>query len=148
VQYTSEQYVRLAAAVRAKALPAVDRAALIADAMALGRTGALDMADAMRLLTAYDGEDTFTVWQAITDSSTSLSKVLLDGPRTALQRLSNGSPTALSSGSPTALQRLSSGSLTALCPLPSTRCWWTTPRWRRPSARSWAGWWRRPSPGW
>lgn len=69
---------RLRKGIETKALPAADRAGLIADAYALVKSGSMSPEDLIKLLSAYKEEDAYIVWKGIADVLSGLDTVLSD----------------------------------------------------------------------
>ncbi|OFW00513.1 MAG: hypothetical protein A3G20_08495 [Acidobacteria bacterium RIFCSPLOWO2_12_FULL_59_11] len=76
VAYSAELWQRLAEAVKAGALPTVDRLGMLDDAFALARAGYLKTSTALQILEAYQSEADFSVWTAIASVLASLDNLL------------------------------------------------------------------------
>ncbi|MBI4460532.1 MAG: M1 family metallopeptidase, partial [Acidobacteria bacterium] len=76
VAYPAELWERLAEAMRAGALPPVDRLGLLDDAFALARAGYLKTSTSLRFLEAFQSETDFSVWTAIAGVLASLDNLL------------------------------------------------------------------------
>lgn len=84
VQYDEGNMARLRTAF--PALPATERVGLVADTMALARSGRLPFADYFRLLDAMRGEREGTVWQQVIDNLAYLDDVFARSPAQASVR--------------------------------------------------------------
>ena len=76
VAYSEELSERLTAAVRAGALPTVDRLGLLDDAFALARAGYVKTSAALRVLQAYESETDYSVWTAVAGILDSLDNLV------------------------------------------------------------------------
>ncbi|MBF8305033.1 MAG: puromycin-sensitive aminopeptidase [Acidobacteria bacterium] len=76
VAYSEELWERLTGAVRAGALPTVDRLGLLDDAFALARAGYVKTSAALRVLQAYERETDYSVWTAAAGILDSLDNLL------------------------------------------------------------------------
>eukprot|EP00299_Pterocystis_sp_00344_P019837 c9808_g1_i2.p2 GENE.c9808_g1_i2~~c9808_g1_i2.p2 ORF type:complete len:619 (+),score=164.42 c9808_g1_i2:44-1858(+) len=76
VNYSSQMLERLAEAAKSKHLGPEDRAALIQDALALSKAGKLDVAEVVKLLSAYRDEDSYIVWNSISTAVSTLGSLL------------------------------------------------------------------------
>ena len=78
VKLTLEMIERLGAGIKAKTLPAPDRAALLTDSYALVKSGAMEPEALIKLLSNYSDEDSYIVWSGIADILGGLDSVLGD----------------------------------------------------------------------
>ena len=76
VAYSEELWRRLTGAVRAGALPTVDRLGLIDDAFALARAGYTRTSAALGVLQAYERETDYSVWLTVAGILDSLDNLL------------------------------------------------------------------------
>jgi puromycin-sensitive aminopeptidase len=76
VAYSEELWRRLTGAVKAGALPTVDRLGLIDDAFALSRAGYVKTSAALGVLQAYERETDYSVWLTIAGILDSLDNLL------------------------------------------------------------------------
>lgn len=78
VKLTSEMIHRLGAAIKSKALPASDRAALLTDSYALVKAGHMKPEALITLLSNYSVEDSYIVWSGIADILSGIDSLLED----------------------------------------------------------------------
>ena len=76
VAYSDGLRKKLAGAIRAGAMPTVDRMGILDDAFALARAGYLKTSGALDVLKAYEAEEDFSVWLAIAGVWGSLDNLL------------------------------------------------------------------------
>lgn len=81
VDYSPSLLADLRSAISTKALPPVDRLALVRDAFSLAESGESQTTDALNLLTAYENEDDYTVWVEIIGGLGATKKLLKDSPQ-------------------------------------------------------------------
>eukprot|EP00092_Neocalanus_flemingeri_P031425 GFUD01034131.1.p1 GENE.GFUD01034131.1~~GFUD01034131.1.p1 ORF type:complete len:618 (-),score=220.02 GFUD01034131.1:111-1754(-) len=78
VNYGSADLARLCDAVKAKSLPAVDRLNILDDLFSLISAGKAKTSDGLRLLESYKEEESYIVWNNISQAIGSLSVVIAD----------------------------------------------------------------------
>jgi len=78
VHYSQRDLELLCEAVKAKALPAVDRLNILDDLFSLIAAGKAKTVDGLRLLKNYQGEDSYIVWNNISHHIASLSVIIAD----------------------------------------------------------------------
>ena len=76
VAYTPEMSANLMPAVSSKALPPVDRGALLLDSYALAKAGYGSVEAVVRILSSFENEDNSTVWSAIEGVLSGLSVLM------------------------------------------------------------------------
>ena len=78
VQYSAEDLARICTAVSTMALSPLDRFNVLDDVFNLISAGKANTADGLRLLQAYKAEDSYVVWNNISNAVSSLSTLLAD----------------------------------------------------------------------
>merc|ERR1719186_1848667 len=78
VNYSPPDLARLCEAVKTKSLPPVDRLNILDDLFSLISAGKAKTSDGLRLLQSYKEEDSYIVWNSISQAISSLSVVISD----------------------------------------------------------------------
>jgi len=78
VLYSPEDLERLCAAIKTKNLSPLDRLNVLDDVFSLISAGQAQTVDGLRLLQAFKGEDSYVVWNIISNSIKSLNIILAD----------------------------------------------------------------------
>ena len=78
ILYTPEMLTRLAEGIKSKALPACDRASLLTDSYAFVKAGRMEPAVLVELLSSYENEDSYIVWQGLASVLEGLDAVMSD----------------------------------------------------------------------
>ena len=87
VNYTNEDWQRLAPAIRSLELPATDRLGIQNDAYALSRAGLLPITQFLELAGSYSGETDASVWSDLASNLRDIEQLIADEPvRPAYQR--------------------------------------------------------------
>ena len=87
VNYTNEDWQRLAPAIRSLELPATDRLGIQNDAYALSRAGLLPITQFLELAGSYAGETDASVWSDLASNLRDIEQLIADEPvRPAYQR--------------------------------------------------------------
>ena len=87
VNYTNEDWQRLAPAIRSLELPATDRLGIQNDAYALSRAGLLPITQFLELAGSYAGETDASVWSDLASNLRDIEQLIADQPvRPAYQR--------------------------------------------------------------
>ena len=76
--YSTDLLERLKSLIRLKTLHPTDRLGLQSDAFALAKAGLLSVADVLKFVEGYSGEDNVTVWKDLIANLSSLSLTLLN----------------------------------------------------------------------
>ena len=80
VNYTSEDWQRLAPAISAQALPATDRLGIQNDAYALSRAGLLPITQFLELAESYSGETDASVWSDLASNLRDIEQLIAGEP--------------------------------------------------------------------
>ena len=87
VNYTNEDWQRLAPVIRSLELPATDRLGIQNDAYALSRAGLLPITQFLELAGSYSGETDASVWSDLASNLRDIEQLIADEPvRPAYQR--------------------------------------------------------------
>jgi puromycin-sensitive aminopeptidase len=78
VQLTPEMIKHLSAGIKSKTLPPCDRAGVLTDSYALVKAGRMSPESLMLLLSSYKNEDSYIVWQGLSDVLGGLETVMSD----------------------------------------------------------------------
>jgi len=80
VHYGPEDLDRLCTSIQNKELEALDRLNILNDVFSLISAGKASSTDGLKLLEAFKGEDSYVVWNSISNAINSLNVILLDQP--------------------------------------------------------------------
>jgi len=80
VHYSPEDLDRLCTSIQNKELEALDRLNILNDVFSLISAGKASSTDGLKLLEAFKDEDSYVVWNSISNAINSLNTILLDQP--------------------------------------------------------------------